>query len=328
MESEFDLIAIGDSTVDVFLEITEGSAFCNLDSKNCFLALSWAEKIPVDRLTRVAPAGNSANAAVGASRLGLKVAFYTELGSDEDGAVITQVLQREGVSGAYLNKAPGAKTNFSTVIVYNKERVILVYHYPRTYRWPQNLGKADWLYLSSMARGCEVIYDPLLEYVVKNKTRLAFNPGTYQLNGKESDLLKIIKNCEILIVNRQEMAKILKISEDVEFKELLTNGRKLGPKIVVVTDAVNGSYAYDGQKYLKIGIFDEPVLERTGAGDSYTIGFISALVKGKSVAEAMRWGTANSASVVGKIGPQAGLLTQVEMDAMLVKYPYEEAKEF
>ncbi len=328
MENEFDFITIGDSTVDQFLEITDGSAFCNLDTKNCFLALSWAEKIPVDRLTKVAPAGNSANAAVGASRLGLKVAFYTELGSDDDGAGIAQALQREGVSGEYLNKAAGAKTNFSTVIVYQKERVILVYHYPRTYRWPQNLEKANWLYLSSMAKGCEVIYDPMLEYVSKNKTKLAFNPGTYQLAGKESDLIKIIKSCEVLIVNKEEMAKILKSPGDADFKELLAGGQKMGPKIVVVTDAMNGSYTYDGQKFLKIGIFDEPVLERTGAGDSYTIGFLSAIAKGKSVMEAMRWGTANSASVVGKIGPQAGLLTQIEMDAMLKKYPYEEAKEF
>ena len=55
----------------------------------------------------------------------------------------------------------------------------------------------------------------------------------------------------------------------------------------------------------------------TGAGDAYGTGVVAAFCYGKSLAEAMRWGAANGASVVEQIGPQAGLLTYDQMQEKL-----------
>ena len=91
---------------------------------------------------------------------------------------------------------------------------------------------------------------------------------------------------------------------------------KLGPKICVITDGSGGSIVYDSinQKFLKAGILPVDAYERTGAGDAFGSGVLGALVKGKSVEEALVWGTVNSASVIGYIGPQKGLLKLDEMD--------------
>jgi sugar/nucleoside kinase (ribokinase family) len=67
-------------------------------------------------------------------------------------------------------------------------------------------------------------------------------------------------------------------------------------------------------------IFKGPIKERTGAGDSYTIGFLYALFAGKDLPEAMRFGTANAWSVVQAIGPQKGLLMKNEMEKTLKKF--------
>jgi len=69
-----------------------------------------------------------------------------------------------------------------------------------------------------------------------------------------------------------------------------------------------------------MGILPTPVVERTGAGDSFATAFISALHFGKPIKTAMCWGTVNSASVIMKIGPIAGLLTRAGLDAMHKKY--------
>jgi sugar/nucleoside kinase (ribokinase family) len=57
--------------------------------------------------------------------------------------------------------------------------------------------------------------------------------------------------------------------------------------------------------------------ERTGAGDAFGSGCLSALIKGKDITEALLWGTVNSASVIGYVGAQRGLLKEDEMKTWL-----------
>ncbi|MBM4402687.1 MAG: carbohydrate kinase family protein, partial [Candidatus Cloacimonetes bacterium] len=60
-------------------------------------------------------------------------------------------------------------------------------------------------------------------------------------------------------------------------------------------------------------------LEMTGAGDAFSAGFLASLTLGENVSEAMRWGNANSASVIQKIGSQEGLLNREQLGKMLKK---------
>jgi sugar/nucleoside kinase (ribokinase family) len=91
-------------------------------------------------------------------------------------------------------------------------------------------------------------------------------------------------------------------------------------KIAIITDGPNGAYTYDGATFLKMGIFDVPVVERTGCGDAFATGFVAGLQHGNDVGEALRWGTANSASVISYVGPQKGLLNLMGMKKMLKRF--------
>jgi sugar/nucleoside kinase (ribokinase family) len=66
---------------------------------------------------------------------------------------------------------------------------------------------------------------------------------------------------------------------------------------------------YEG-KYYKAGVMPVDAYERTGAGDAFGSGCLSALIKGKDITEALLWGTINSASVIGYVGAQRGLLNE------------------
>ena len=55
------------------------------------------------------------------------------------------------------------------------------------------------------------------------------------------------------------------------------------------------------------------VVEKTGAGDGYTSAFLAAWCHHLSVETAMQWGSYNAAAVIGKVGAQAGLLTNEAM---------------
>ena len=300
----FDIISIGDATEDVFLQLKEASLHCKRGKKKCMICMEFATKIPVDRVDKLI-GGNAANTAIGASRLGMKSAFYVVLGKDEQGTLIRKTLAKEKVSLKYVQLKSGTKTNYSVVLNYGPERTILVHHEPRKYNLPK-LDRSKWLYYTSMGVGFERLHEPIIRYIKKNKSKFGFNPGTHQMRKGAKFLSPLLKATTALFLNKEE-TQLVTGSKSNNEKELLRKSKALGPEIAVLTDGPKGSYAYDGREFCFQKIYNVPVVERTGCGDSYGIGFISALFHGKNWKEAMRWGTLNAASVIQQIGPQAGL---------------------
>lgn len=304
----YDVITIGDATLDVFMQIDDAEVHCEVDHHNCKLCLPYAEKIAAKR-TDFIIGGNAANAAVGARRLGVTSAFFGTIGNDDTGKKIQDVFHKEGVSTEYLTVEPNEPSNYSVVINFQGERTILVHHIPRKYKW--NIAHAPkWFYVTSMGSGFEPIYEKVVAMVRESHAMMAFNPGTHQLNKGLEFLKPALAVTTVLFLNREESAHLLGIDENTPIEDLLRGLKSHGPETVVITDGKNGSYALDGTTVYQIGIYDGPLVERTGSGDSYATAFMVARMEGKSVPEAMQWGTANSTSVVAHIGPEEGLLTQ------------------
>src|SRR3989338_2391368 len=175
----FDIISIGDATIDTFLFIHDIEIKkINGQSK---AIINWADKLPVDKFYRTV-AGNAANNAVGSSRLGLNAAFYTVFAHDSGGREIFHKMEKEKVSTRYIEKNDKHPTNSSTVLSYKGERTIFVYHEHRHYKLP-NFVPSHWVYLTSMGDGFEKIYKDLAHYIDKYKVNLGFNPGTFQLRA-------------------------------------------------------------------------------------------------------------------------------------------------
>lgn len=319
-----EIIAIGDMSIDVFLEMdqTEAEVHCALHKTDCKICFSYADKIPVAKMTRTI-GGNAANVAVGSRRLGYRSALVTTLGKDSDGELILDELWHEKVNTAFIKR--DKRTNLSTVINYLGERTIFVYHEPREYHLPR-LPKADYIYLTSMRSGWEKVINPLSDYLDRTKTKFAYNPGTYQLRAGAGISKPLLERCDIFFVNKQEASLYTSLHEDTPMTKFLEAIHELGPRIAVITDGPNGSYASDGKKQYQLGIFDAPVVERTGTGDAFAAGFTVAIYAGKDLGEAMRWGSFESASVLQCIGPQAGLLHVNELRKYCRQYKTFKAK--
>ena len=310
-----DIIGIGDASEDVFLQLLEADVRRGAGRPK--LCMNYADKIPIGRVDRLV-GGNSINLAIGMRRLGFKSAFVVVLGNDEQGKKIVGALKADGVSTKYVTIDKKSMTNHSTILNLNAERTILIYHVNRKYKLPK-LEKAKWMYYSSMGHGFEVIHKDLMGYIKKYNVKLGFNPGTHQLR-KPNAIAEFFRVSEVILLNREETQLILKTKSD-NLKVLLRGLKTLGGKVVVVTDGPKGSYAYDGLNFYFQKIYDVPVVERTGCGDSYSTGFIAALMKGHDITEAMRWGTVNAASVIQQIGPQPGLIKFTELKKILKARP-------
>lgn len=322
MEEKYDLVAIGDTTTDVFLEVAleDVRGSCELDNEKCLVCFPYGSKVPVKKIFQVPASGNAANNAIGSSRLGLKTAIYTVIGSDRDSEDHKKVFEEEGVDTKFVVMESDKRSNFSAVINYGPERTIFVFHEDRKYDLP-DLGSTKWIYYTSVAKGHDILHKQVPEYVRSSGAKLAFSPGSYQILEGIEKLKPILEATDVLLLNREEAHSLVK--GDVEdVKGLIMELREHRPKTVVITDGHKGSFAsFDGREFWHVGIpEDSPVVEMTGAGDAYSTGFLAALIEGKDLPDAMVWGTMNSTSVVQYIGAREGLLTQEGMKKFIEKY--------
>ena len=318
MHNTPDFIAIGDITTDAFIRLNQEQAEVKdcIDHNRQELCLSFGDKVPYEFVKVLRAVGNSANAAVSASRLGLNAALLGNVGDDINGKECIESLIKDNVDTQFIKTNAGKITNYHYVLWYGVERTILIKHEKYDYVLP-NIGTPKWVYLSSLGENSLPYHLELASYLKDNpEIKLVFQPGTYQMNFGTEALVEIYSRTDIFFCNVEESQRILK-TEEKDIKKLMGMLHELGPKSVFVTDGIKGAYASDGTSFWFMPIFPQEPFERTGAGDAFASTVTVALALGKSIEEALMWGPVNSAAVVQKIGAQEGLLTQEELLAKL-----------
>jgi sugar/nucleoside kinase (ribokinase family) len=159
--------------------------------------------------------------------------------------------------------------------------------------WPNIQPAPQWIYLTSLGAGTEEYHKQISAYLVANPdVQVAFQPGTFQMKMGIEALKDIYAHTTYFSCNVEEAHRILK-TEEKDIKKLMDMLRALGPKIVTITDGINGAYGSDGTDYWFMPVYPHEPYERTGAGDAFTSTVTSALVMGKSLSEAMQWGPIN-----------------------------------
>ncbi len=310
----YDILSIGGTAMDVFLDVHEASVHCRLKAEVCQLCLNYAEKIPVQKVTFVSGVGTAPNNAVGSARLGLKAALYTIIGNDVAGVNSYDIFTKEGVATKYVVVDKKNPTDYSTILSFQGERTLLTCQLPRKYSLPRNI-ETKWIFLGNLPDGHKILHSQLIKKIKKEKVKLGYNPGAHELREGIEGMKEILSVTEVFIINKEEAWRL--VGRDVDIKNLLVKLKEFGPKIVVITDGKNGATSYDGTSFYAQGIYDLPVVEKTGAGDAFATGFMASLIGGCDVQMALRCGAANSASVVGHIGAQVGLMTKKQMQKFL-----------
>lgn len=321
----FDVLSVGDIVTDAFIKLFEDQAQVYTNDHGTWLAMEFGTKLPYDRVDEIKAVGNASNAAVSFARLGLNSGFVTNVGGDQQGRDMIEALHKEHVDTRFVRVNPGKKSNYHYVLSYKEERTILIKHEDYDYHWPHLRPNETpkWIYFSSISEHAIEYHDQIADWLEENaEIKLAFQPGTFQMKAGTERLKALYKRTEVLILNREEATFVSGGNHD-DFNDLFDRLHALGPRIVVITDGPKGAYASDGQNRYSMPLYPDPQppVERTGAGDAFASTFVAALAKGKSIEEALRWAPINSMSVVQKVGAQAGLVTEKEMEALLATAP-------
>ncbi|MFZ1812805.1 MAG: carbohydrate kinase family protein [Candidatus Saccharimonadales bacterium] len=321
-----DVISVGDTVIDDFIRLFEDQGRVTDEGQGQrWLGVPYGMKVPFEKSTVIYGVGNAANAAVNFAKLGLNSALATNLGNDQRGRQVVTELQKKGVDTFLIKLQHGKNTNYHYVLWYKDDRTILINHEHYDYHWP-HLHKSEvpkWLYFSSIAENAVDMHDDIMEWLERHpEVKLAFQPGTYQIKFGKERLKHVYQRSDVVALNREEAVQVTGGSYD-NLHELIDKLHELGPKIVLISDGHNGSYASDGNQRLYMPIYPDvaPPVERTGCGDAYTSTFVGALIKGYSLEGALQLAPITPASVVLYPGAQQGLLTARELKEWLEKAP-------
>lgn len=306
-----DILTVGNAKIDVFVILNNLNNF-SYDKFSNQISFPLGAKIPFGDHP-LALGGNACNVAVGLSKLGFGTSLAACVGKDEFSEKILNELKINKVNTDYIQIENTTNPSFNIALSFQGERTILEEENLVTKNLNVPSITPKLIYLTSVAGDWKKIYD---ETISNNPyAELALNPGSKMLAENLDDVIALLPKIKYLFVNLQEAQKLIK-TENPDIKFVITKLHSLGSKIVVVTDSINGSYAYDeSNQFFHMGVArKEKPIEKTGAGDAYASGFIYGILNKHSIDEAMKYGSLNADSAIQKIGAQDGLLTSAQIE--------------
>lgn len=280
------------------------------------------------RPSAVAVAGAELNTAVGVARLGHRATWMSRLGDDAFASLVRGTLSAEGVDSRAVKTIPGGKTG---LIV--KERLsddaVRSEHY-RAGSAAAGLAAADldgvelddvdWLHAScitpSLGEGPRELFERALGDAAKRGIPVSLDtnhrPQLIDDAGLRDAVDDVIDHVDTLLCNEDE-ARVLTGHDDPE--RALAELRARGPRIVVVKLGRRGALAADADGVHRADAVEIPPPHHpVGAGDAFAAGWITAVLEGLPIDDALRRGAWCAARVVADPGDHTGFPTRERLE--------------
>ena len=299
----FDVVSIGTATVDIFVKSTA------LKIQNNSLTISTSSKNEMSQ-GLISSGGGATNSSASFSRLGLKSACLSLLGTDPLSLYIVNDLGKYQVNTDLLVRLENEVTDYSVILVADDSSRSIITNRGTSrlesdqMKWDK-ISATDWFYITSLEGNLDLL-EMLIGFATEHSIKVSFNPGNRELADLPR-LIPLLSRLELLLLNREESESLtaIEMNQPGYWEKLLS----YGPKITAVTAGREGAYVLSPTEKLFSPIINTRAVDETGAGDSFGSAFVSGLIHHLSLSESLFWGVKNSASVVSYVGSKAGLLT-------------------
>jgi ribokinase len=301
------IVSIGAALQDVYL--IDHDDF-GTNKRGFFNQLELGTKVDIDKI-QFSTGGGATNAATTFARSGHESIFMGCIADDTAGTAIINSLDDEGIDSSYVTYVNNIHTGYSVLLLApNGERTILTCR-GASAKFdalnPDDLDNIhpDWLYVTTF-RGNMDMLDQFFTKAKSLGAKIMFNPGNLEL-AHQRKLLGLLSDVDVLLVNKSEAKKIV---QGTSLHELILRIKNYVPA-AIITDGNQGAIANDGTEVYRLGLYEDvPIKDATGAGDAFGSGFLAAYAGGKSFKDSLIFASANSTSVVRKIGSKAGIISQ------------------
>jgi sugar/nucleoside kinase (ribokinase family) len=325
---KYDVVTIGDASEDIFIR-PDGLKESSGRSAGRVVSFELGTKISVPE-AEFDIGGSACNTAVGFSRLGLESSTIIALGEDSASSKISERLIDEGVGVSNIVRKGELLANFSVIFLVGDERTIFIHRYLKDYGLlsPKKSVKTEWIYLGPHGEDGGKLSKSILYLTAEKNVKLAWNPGSNQIEQGAQRFKALLANTKILFLNKEEAINFINLPVSSKTEELLKTFSGYGVGLAVITDGKHGADCFDGEKYYHIDALNQKRVDATGAGDSFSCGFTARIIgagaetiSSDAIREALFWGILNSSSVVNVIGAQKGLLAKSGIEEAISSNP-------
>ena len=303
------IVSLGSALQDIYLIDHDDLAPTTIGDTAIFGKVLVGSKVDIDRISYEV-GGGGVNSAITFARHGHETILIGNIAKDPAGMAIVKVLNREGIDSSYMNFLERKSTGTSVILLDSKsgERTILTCRgaseqFGNFDEKDLDLIQPDWLYVTSL-RGD---LDTLKRFFVKAHgigAKVMFNPGVRELDQAD-ELVKLLKYVDVLNVNKAEASRLVPGKVLTELLYHLAN--YVGT--VIITDGMMGGIATNGVETYRFGIYEDVhAKDATGAGDAFGSGFLASVANGKEFKQSLVFASANSTSVITKLGANRGIL--------------------
>ncbi|NCS32329.1 carbohydrate kinase family protein [bacterium] len=308
---------IGHTTLDVILFVDEGHV-TDIKGGTDELCLPFPSKLPVQKRV-ITLGGNAPNVGAGLRQTGNEVLLISQYGDDELGKLLQPLLKewKFDLTHTFVE----GESDVSVILSHQGERTILSYHGGSLYRFPQSLQEVDYLYVSSLGfSACDEMHASVVTYFQKHpNVRIVYNPGKLEVARGFDGEKDLLSASHTVIVNKEEAEEMIGYEsvdtyDDPYMVKLMGEYVLRGVKNIVITDSGKGAYASNGLgNNYHMPIFPCTVVEKTGAGDAFSSGYMTGLIETNDFCKALMYGVSQSTNVVSLPGATNGLLDEDQL---------------
>ena len=307
------IVSLGSALQDIYFIDRDDLVSTAIGKEAIFGRILVGSKVDIDKISYEV-GGGGINSAITFSRHGHEVVLMSNIAKDSAGSAITKKLNQESIDDSYINVLERKTTGTSVILLNEKsgERTILTYRgaseqFGNFSEKDLDLINPDWLYITTLRGDLETL-KRFLKKAKEQNIKVMLNPGVKELENVK-ELTKLFEYIDVLNVNKTEAMQIVPGVNLLELVYHLNNYINT----VIVTDGTMGGIATDSTETYRFGIYEDlKVKDATGAGDAFGSGFLAHLASGKSFKNSLIFASANSTSVITKIGANKGILTGSE----------------
>jgi sugar/nucleoside kinase (ribokinase family) len=314
LESEIDVLGVGNAIVDVLAEADDAFLVAEGIAKGGMTLIDTARANSL--YSRMAPGiemsgGSAANTMAGIASLGGACAYIGKVADDQLGTVFAHDIRAIGVRYDTRALTGGEPTARCLVLITPDAQRSM-----NTFLGASSmLGAAD--LDAGLIRSARITYlegylfdRPEAKAAFFDAARIAHEAGrevaltlsdTFCVERHHAEFTRLVNEVDILFANEGEARALTGKSDFDEAARSLADRCR----VVCVTHGAKGSVIFEEGKAHRIAA--EPVkklVDTTGAGDLYAAGVLYGLTAGRDIATAGRIGSIAAAEAISHVGPR------------------------
>ena len=327
LQKSYDILAVGNAIIDVFIQCDDDFLQRHAIEKGGMnlvdMAVSKSLMAAISAVTspQLISGGSAANTAVGLAALGGNAAFVGRVHDDELGAVFCRDINAAGVTFAATPTENGAPTASSIVLVTpDAARSMNTFLGASIEFQPEDINlaaaaDAAVIYLEGYlydAPAGPAIFAKAAEVAVQHQARIALSlSDPWCVDRHRADLRQYVTDhVDILFANEDEAISLAETDHSTSVKTL----RGLVDELVITRGSRGAVICQTGQKLFVDAMPQGPVIDTTGAGDSFAAGYLYGRTHGYDAEISSQIASLLAGEVISHIGarPHADLKTLIK----------------